>query len=79
MLARFARLGSQSHPRLKKILDPPMVFAAERRVAVACCGAVAAGHWLLSIMIYPHGDQQQTHRTPLLRPSAGANGLSTVI
>jgi len=56
-----------------------MVFAAERRVAVACCGAVAAGHWLLSIMIYPHGDQQQTHRTPLLRPSAGANGLSTVI
>jgi len=24
MLARFARSGSQSHPPLKKILDPPM-------------------------------------------------------
>jgi len=30
MLARFARSGSQSHPLLKNILDPPLVRRAIR-------------------------------------------------
>jgi len=45
-------------------------FAAERRAAAMCCGAIAAGRPAppLSIDIsYPHGAQQQTRRTPLLR------------
>jgi len=43
-------------------------FAAERRAAATCCGAVAAGRPPLLIDIScPHSAQQQTRRTPLLR------------
>jgi len=41
-------------------------FAAERRAAALCCGPVP-----LSINIScPHGAQQQTRHTPLLRLAA---------
>jgi len=44
-------------------------FTAERRAAEGGgCGADAAGHLPRSIIIScPHGAQQQTRRTPLLR------------
>jgi len=61
-------------------------FAAERRAVAPCCGAVlrhrAAAPLLLgaqrsplSIDISsPHGAQQQTRRTPLLRSNDGRHG-----
>jgi len=51
-------------------------FAAERRAAAPCCGAVAAGRSPLSSDISSqHGAQQQTRRrTSLLRSNDGTDG-----
>ena len=53
-------------------------FAAERRAATHCCGAVAAGcarRRPPSIDICcPHGAQQQTRCTSLLRSNGGTDG-----
>jgi len=52
-------------------------FAAERRAAALCCGAVAARRPALPLSINiscPHGAQQQTRHTPLLRLAAWRSG-----
>jgi len=46
-------------------------FAAERRAAASCCGAVAAGHRYL---LPSRGAQERTRRTPLLRSIDGTDG-----
>jgi len=54
--------------------DALPAFAAERRAAAPCCGAVAARRPQQSIDISSQGAQQQTFRTPLLLSIDGTDG-----